>query len=123
MNQGVAGGYLPLARKLEHSPVWQMGPTAIQLWIWLLMKAVWRPDGKMMKNGQHLERGQLWTTYDRIQDALKYRKGNGFKKPARGTIHNKLQALLAEHMIEHNAERLGEHKGMVITRAYSKTMI
>ena len=110
MNQGAASGYLPLARKLEHSPVWQMGPTAIQLWIWLLMKAVWKPQGETTDNGRHIKRGQLWTTHERIQAALKYKKGKGFKSPSVGTIYNKLQALKAENMIENRTERLGEKR-------------
>ena len=70
-------GSLPLARKIIDSSVWEQGAQAVQLWIWLLMTAVYAEGGYTLRNGKRLKRGQLWTTYRLMSRALRYRWGKG----------------------------------------------
>ena len=110
-NEEVTHPFIPLARKLEGSPVWEMGPLTVQLWIWLLLKAVWKPEGFTLKNGIHLERGQLWTTYGRMSEALKTRKGQGYTRPAIRTLRDVVSRLIDARMIA----VLATHQGLLIT--------
>ena len=111
MSEGAAHPFLPIARKIEHSTVWEMGPLAIQLWLWLLLKAVWKPEGFTMWNGIHLERGQLWTTYDLMREGLRVRKGRGYALPASTTLKDIITRLKADRMVDLKADR----NGLVIT--------
>ena len=99
--------FLPLARKLEGSPVWEMGPLTVQVWIWLLLKAVWKPEGYTLRNGIHLERGQAWTTYGLLRKALKARKGIGYTYPSETTLKRIMGRLKADRMVDLKADQLG----------------
>lgn len=104
-------GSLPLARKLIGSSVWEQGPLAVQLWIWMLMTAVFAEEGYTLKNGRHLKRGQLWTTYRLISKALKYRWGKGYKDAPIATLKRIIDGWLVERLVELSVE----HTGITVT--------
>ena len=107
----MSDGFLPIARKIVDSPVWKMGPLAVQVWIWLLLKTVWKTEGVTMRNGIHLKRGQLWTTYDLMREGLRVRKGRGYTQPASTTLKDTITRLKADRMVDLKADR----NGLIIT--------
>ena len=80
--------YIRLYRKTISSDVWEMGPLAVQLWIYIMLRAVFRPEGYTMPNGKtHVERGQFLTTYPQLQEALRHKRGKGFSRlDGRGVV-------------------------------------
>ncbi|MBI4489924.1 MAG: hypothetical protein HY694_12625 [Deltaproteobacteria bacterium] len=118
-------GTLPLARKLLDSAVWEQGSLAVQLWVWMLMTAVFSEDGFTMDNGVRLGRGQLWTTHPLMQKALRYRWAKGFKDPPLSTIKEIVQRwvkdgriekrVLVDRLIDPLTNSLVDRRSMIIT--------
>lgn len=65
-------GYILLARQLSESEVAHFPPCAREVWIWILRKAVYKPVDIL---GKHLKRGQVLTSYSRIQEDLHWAEG------------------------------------------------
>lgn len=108
-----------LNRKLLSSDVWKMGPLAVQVWIWLLLRAVWKPEGFTLDNGIHLQRGQVWFTYPQLQDALKSRRGKGFQRPSLANLKRIVTAFQGRSKADPIADRLvdckADYRGVVLT--------
>ena len=99
---------MPIARQLTESDVWEMSGDALKLWIWILMDAVYDPNGVPCCNGRlRVQRGQLWTTIPRIQEALKSVKGRGHLRPETRLIEGYLAKFREHGMIASQVVRRG----------------
>jgi hypothetical protein len=78
-------GFVHLARRFEFHDIWQDGGLAVQLWVWILMRAAGK-GGYKLRSGEVLGRGQFHTSYPQIAEALKFRYGRGFKRPSISTL-------------------------------------
>ena len=70
----IAGGYILLARKLLESGIMGMPHLFLKVWIYCLLNAVWKDHG-------NLKRGQLFTSIDRMRNALSYKVGYRLVRP------------------------------------------
>lgn len=64
----IPGGYILIARKMLDSELMNKPPHYLKLWIWMLSKAFW-------KDGEQLQRGQLHTSIEEMQEVGTYRVG------------------------------------------------
>jgi len=119
MDNNAPPPFLRLSRTLPNSPVWDMGSRAVQLWLWLLLQAVYAEEGYTLPDGWHLQRGQLWTTFPRLRQALRYRQGRGFASPPLSTLKATIERFKEGRMIDcqavRNADRKADRDGIVIT--------
>lgn len=100
--------FIPVARKIAKSEVWEMGPEALQLWMWLLLEARFEPgEIEIHEARTTIERGQLWTTTERICKALRRRRGRGYDDPGARTIERLLRRFRDAGMIETRYQRWG----------------
>lgn len=79
-NNKVSGGAIILARKLIKSDIFADKPAFyLKLWIWILMKAFWT-------DGEYIKRGELLTSYKKLQQAGAYKVGWRVEKPTKRQI-------------------------------------
>ena len=71
----ISGGYILLARKLLDNGIISMPHLFLKLWIYCLLNALWKDHGT-------LKRGQLFTSIDRLRNALSYKIGYRMIKPS-----------------------------------------
>ena len=64
----IPGGYILIARRMLDSELMMKPPHFLKLWIWMLSRAFW-------KDGEKLQRGQLLTSIDEMQDVGRYQVG------------------------------------------------
>ena len=70
----IKGGYILLARKLLKSGIMEKPQLYIKVWIWMLMQTSFKDHG-------NLKRGQFFTSYRRMCDAMAYKAGYRTVKP------------------------------------------
>lgn len=87
-------GYILISRKIVESKIWDKPPLYLKLWMWLLCNAQYTEY-------KGLRRGQLWTTYDDIREALSWHVGSRKETPTKNEIYRILNFL-------RNPERDGE---------------
>ena len=100
----IQGGYILLARKLLKSGIMEKPQLYIKVWIWMLMQASFKDHGK-------LKRGQFFTSYRRMCDAMAYKAGYRTVKPTIDEIRGVTKFLTKQLMI---TTTKATH-GMVIT--------
>jgi hypothetical protein len=71
----IRGGYILLAKKLLKSGIMEKPPLYLKLWIWMLMQASFKDHG-------NLKRGQFFTSYQRMCNAMAYKIGYRPNKPS-----------------------------------------
>lgn len=108
-------GTFPLARRILESPVWEQGALTVQIWLWLLLNAVWEEEGRTMPDGRHLHRGQVRTSYPEIAEAMRYRHGKGYRTPPVSTIKSIIGRLLVDRTGDRMIDLTGDRNGLVIT--------
>lgn len=109
-NNHINGGYILVARKILESEIMSGSPLQRWLFIWFLLKA-------NHKDWNNLKRGQLFTTIDRMREAMTYRIGYRAVKPSRGQIRRAYEGLTKSTMIS----TMKSIRGMIITiRNYDK---
>ena len=70
----IQGGYILLAKKLLKSGIMEKPPLYLKLWVWMLMQASFKDHG-------NLKRGQFFTSYERMRNAMAYKVGYRPNKP------------------------------------------
>ena len=70
----IRGGYILLAKKLLKSGIMEKPPLFLKLWVWMLMQASFKDHG-------NLKRGQFFTSYERMRNAMAYKIGYRPNKP------------------------------------------
>jgi hypothetical protein len=70
----IRGGYILLAKKLLKSGIMEKPPLFLKLWVWMLMQASFKDHG-------NLRRGQFFTSYERVRNAMAYKVGYRSMKP------------------------------------------
>ncbi len=88
----IAGGFILLARKLLESGIMDKPHLFLKLWIYCLLNAVWKDHG-------NLKRGQLFTSIDRLRDALSYKIGYRIVKPSAKEIRAAYEFLAKGTMV------------------------
>ncbi|MBE1554773.1 hypothetical protein [Sporosarcina limicola] len=86
MSEQISGGYILLSRKLIESEIWDKPPIYMKVWMYLLMKAQYKPY-------KDLERGQLIVSIPEIIEACSYKVGYRTEKPTKSQIFNILEWL------------------------------
>jgi hypothetical protein len=69
-----ADGWVKLWRRLEDSDIWELPPTTIKIWIWLLMHA---NHETRTVYGINVEPGELITSYDSICKGIAWKEKGG----------------------------------------------
>jgi len=73
-SEKIQGGCILLARKILKSGIMEKPPLYLKNWIWMLMQASFKEHG-------NLKRGQFFTSYQRMCDAMAYKVGYRTVKP------------------------------------------
>jgi hypothetical protein len=77
-------GYIKLNRRLLESDIWNKPPLYLKVWMYLLCQASHQPYG-------NLQRGQLVTSVEKIQDAVTYKEGAIVRRPTYEQVRNILR--------------------------------
>lgn len=77
-------GYIKLSRRLLESDIWNKPPLYLKVWMYLLCQASHRPYG-------NLQRGQLVTSIEKIQDAVTHKEGAIVRRPTYEQVRNILR--------------------------------
>jgi hypothetical protein len=75
----IRGGFILLSRKLLQSGIMEKPPLYLKLWIWMLLQASHTDHGE-------LKRGQLFTSLERMREAMKYRVGAALRRPTKKEV-------------------------------------
>ena len=70
----IQGGCILLARKMLKSGIMEKPPLFLKAWVWMLMQASFKDHG-------NLKRGQFFTTYQGMCDAMAYKVGYRTVRP------------------------------------------
>lgn len=100
----IPGGFILLSRKLLRSGIMEKPPLFAKLWIWMLMQASFKDHGD-------LKRGQFFTSYDRMRNAMTYKVGFRPTKPTVKEIRGVTKFLTKARMMV----TMKVTHGMVIT--------
>ena len=84
--QLIPGGYILLSRKLIDSEIFKKPPLYIKVWVYLLSEAQFKPFNQ-------LQRGQLWATIPKIQEACSWYAGYRKITPTKKQIYSILEWL------------------------------
>jgi hypothetical protein len=76
MPETIKGGFILLDRKLLKSGIMEKPPLYFKVWVWMLMQARYKNDG-------NLKRGQFFTSYQKMCDAMAYKVGYRTKRPTK----------------------------------------
>jgi hypothetical protein len=90
--QKIDGGYILLARKLLDSQVMQWPSLWFKLWVWLLSKANHQPY-------KNIQRGQVFTTIEEMQNICAHKVGYRLVKPSKNQIRSAYEAFTKNTMI------------------------
>lgn len=86
MESKITGGYILLSRQLIESEIWDKPPIYMKVWMYLLMRAQYKPYKK-------LKRGELIVTIPEIIEVCSYKVGYRTEKPSKSQIFNVLEWL------------------------------
>jgi uncharacterized protein (UPF0335 family) len=104
----IKGGYILQPRKIDESIISNSPPHVREIWLYLLRKA----NHKEKKiSGKTIKRGQLFTSYSEIREALKWRIGYRTEKYTKTNCEVAMRVLTKEHMV--NTAK--STRGMLIT--------
>lgn len=82
----ITGGYILVSRKLIESEIWEKPPLYLKVWMYLLMRAQYKPF-------KDLERGELVVSIPELIEACSYKVGYRTEKPTKSQIFNILEWL------------------------------
>ena len=82
----ISGGYILLSRKLIESEIWEKPPLYLKVWMYLLMRAQFKPY-------KNLDRGELLVSIPELIEACSYKVGYRTEKPTKSQIFNILEWL------------------------------
>jgi hypothetical protein len=88
----IPGGYILLARVLLQSGIMEKPTLYLKLWVWMLINASHRGHG-------NLKRGQLFTSLEKMRDAMAYKVGAALRKPTKKEIRTACDFLSKGTMI------------------------
>ena len=77
-SEKIQGGCILLARKILKSGIMEKPPLYLKIWVWMLMQASFKKHG-------NLKRGQFFTSYQRMCNAMAYKVGYRTVKPTLNT--------------------------------------
>lgn len=100
----IPGGFILLSRKMLKSGIMEESALHLKLWVWMLMKAAFKDHG-------NLKRGQLFTSYKKIQKAMSRKIGWRTEKPTENAIREVMKFLMKNTMIH----RMKVQHGTIIT--------
>jgi len=100
----IPGGFILLSRKLLKSGIMEESPLHLKLWIWMLMQASFKDHG-------NLKRGQLFTSYKKMQKAMARKIGWRTEKPS----INELRGVMKFFMKNLMAHTMKVQHGTIIT--------
>ena len=86
----IRGGYIKIAREIIGSDVFHKPPLYLKVWLFLLCKAFYAPDGGARN-------GCLKTSVDEIRSACSYQKGYRNETPTKRQIYQILRYLRGVH--------------------------
>lgn len=87
-------GYIQLSRSIRKSDIWELPPLHLKVWIWLLCRAVWKPEPE-----KRLKRGQCLVTIPETIEAMKYFIGYRCERPTKKQIWGIYEGLRERDMI------------------------
>lgn len=90
--EAIKGGYILLARKLLKSGIMEKPPLYLKLFVWMLLQASFKDHGK-------LRRGQFFTSYEGMRNAMAYKVGYRSSKPSVKEIRGVTKFLTTAGMI------------------------
>lgn len=82
----IPGGYILVSRKLIESEIWEKPPLYLKVWMYLLMRAQYKPY-------KDLDRGELVVSIPELIEACSYKVGYRTEKPSKSQIFNILEWL------------------------------
>lgn len=82
----ISGGYILVSRKLIESEIWEKPPLYLKVWMYLLMRAQFKPY-------KDLDRGELVVSIPELIEACSYKVGYRTEKPTKSQIFNILEWL------------------------------
>ena len=82
----ISGGYILVSRKLIESEIWEKPPLYLKVWMYLLMRAQYKPF-------KDLDRGELVVSIPELIEACSYKVGYRTEKPSKSQIFNILEWL------------------------------
>jgi hypothetical protein len=82
----ISGGYILVSRKLIESEIWEKPPLYLKVWMYLLMRAQYKPY-------KDLDRGELVVSIPELIEACSYKVGYRTEKPTKSQIFNILDWL------------------------------
>ncbi|MEW6440729.1 MAG: hypothetical protein AB1640_07290 [bacterium] len=88
----VDGGFILLARKILSSGIMEAPALHLKLWVWMLLKASHKKHGG-------LERGQLFTSIEKMRQAMSHKVGARIERPTRKQIRAAYESLMKGTMI------------------------
>lgn len=92
----IPGGFYIKARKIEESEIAHAAPHVREIWDWLLKEA----NHKTLKTyGKNIERGQIFTDFSEIIEALHWREGFVKKAYKKHHVDNAMRWLRQRFMI------------------------
>lgn len=100
----IPGGFILLSRKLLKSGIMEESPLHLKLWVWILMQASFRDHG-------NLKRGQLFTSYKKMQKAMSRKIGWRTEKPTENAIREVMKFFMKNVMIH----RMKVQHGTIVT--------
>lgn len=104
----IEGGFILKARAIFNSEVAHAPPHVREVWDWLLLNANHKPQ---ISSGRLIGRGQLWTSYDEIREALHWYVGFRKCRYSKAQICQAIRTTRKGSMIT----TLKTTRGMVVT--------
>jgi hypothetical protein len=90
----IPGGYILVSRKLIESEIWEKPPLYLKVWMYLLMRAQYKPF-------KDLDRGELVVSIPELIEACSYKVGYRTEKPTKSQIYNILEWLRNSNEASH----------------------
>jgi len=103
----IYGGYILLARQVVESGIMDKPPLYLKVWVWILTQAAHKPY-------KNLDRGEVFTTISRIQEAMSYYVGYRKETPSYKQIRQVLDWLKQKHERTYERRTKGTTKGTMI---------
>lgn len=99
-------GYILISRSIVESRIWDKPPLYLKLWIWILSNAQYQTYKGM-------SRGQLWTTYNEMIEAMSWHVGFRKVSPSRSDIY-KILEFMRSHESDNESDNESDTKDTMI---------
>jgi hypothetical protein len=104
----IKGGYVVLARTSLDSKLWQCGPDAVRLAVYLILQARYKIEPKKYP-GFVIGRGEVLTSLSLIADDCSWFENRRVHKWSRGKVSRMLEALINIGFCESKSDTYGTH--------------